>query len=86
MTNEQFSIFMIEFSKIEARLKSLEIAVRELKQENITVIGDVKITGNIATDHVTKPIRWPNESFDEYKKRIGEYIGASIAPGVDKLN
>ena len=84
MTNEQlFTEIQISLSKLESKLTSLEAAVKELKQDQVTIIGDVKITGNIATDEITKPVRWPNESLTDYLKRIGEY---NEAYGVDKLN
>lgn len=43
MTNEQFSIFMIEFTKLESKLNALEAAVKALS-EPLVIDQDIRFT------------------------------------------
>ena len=79
LTKEQMlSELMIKLETIDSKLdKMLKSDLRIVS--NITVTGSsdpdalIETIKNNIQDFNDKPSRWPNESYEDYLKRIGEY-------------
>lgn len=67
------------------RLDQLESKIDKLLNSDLRIVSNITVTGSSDPNALIetiknniqafneKPIRWPNESYEDYLKRIGEY-------------
>ena len=83
MTNKITKEFL--FTELSIKIATLEMKVDKLLELAMKPEQDMVITQNIEyvgvdeldTRRIFNPPQWPNESYTDYLKRIGEYNEAS---------
>lgn len=75
----------IGYTQLMIRLDQLESKIDKLLNSDLHAINNISIAGNADPEALIetiknniqafneKPPRWPNESYEDYLKRIGEY-------------
>ena len=69
------NLLHLKLNALEERVKVLEGKKDMIIERNIS-LGDLQSLPPNCTDYVfikKQPVQWPNESFTDYLKRIGEY-------------